>query len=61
MLIGIFRFYSQFLPLYELDIRPWRYIFVKTASNRDTISKGVDGTNAEPMEYRGPNITGEFK
>ena len=23
MLIGIFGFYSQFLPLYDLDIRPW--------------------------------------
>ena len=25
MLIGIFGFYSQFLPLYDLDIKPWRY------------------------------------
>ena len=24
MLIGIFGFYIQFLPLYEVDIRPWR-------------------------------------
>ena len=27
-LIGIFGLYSHFLPLYELDIRPWRYIFL---------------------------------
>ena len=26
MLVGIFGLYSQFLPLYKLDIRPWRYI-----------------------------------
>ena len=26
MLIGVFGFYIQFLPLYELDIRPWSYI-----------------------------------
>ena len=26
MLIGIFGFYSQLLPLYELYIRPWVYI-----------------------------------
>ena len=31
---------------------------VKTASTRDTISKVVDGTNAEPMEYRVPKVTG---
>ena len=29
MLIGIFELYSQFLPLYDMDIRPWRYIFLK--------------------------------
>ena len=29
MLIGIFGFYIQFLPLYDLDIRPWRYMFSK--------------------------------
>ena len=29
MLIGLFGFYSQFLPLYELYIRPWRYILSK--------------------------------
>ena len=29
MLIGLFGFYSQFLTPYELDIRPWRYIFSK--------------------------------
>ena len=26
MLIGVFSLYSQFLYLYEMDIRPWRYI-----------------------------------
>ena len=29
MLINLFGFYIQFLPLYELDIRPWRCIFSK--------------------------------
>ena len=29
MLIGIFGFYIQFLPIYELDIIPWRYILSK--------------------------------
>ena len=29
MLIGISGLYSQFLTLYELDIRPWRYILSK--------------------------------
>ena len=29
MLIGLFGLYSQFLSLYELDIRPWRYILSK--------------------------------
>ena len=29
MIIGIFGLYSQFLPLYELHIRPWRFIFSK--------------------------------
>ena len=29
MLIGVFGFYIQFFPLYELDIRPWRYILSK--------------------------------
>ena len=57
ILIGFFELYSQFLPLYEMDIRPWRYIFVKAASTRKTISKGGDETDAEPMEYRGPKVT----
>ena len=35
MLIGFFGFYSHLLPLYELDIRHWRYIFVKSSSTRD--------------------------
>ena len=29
MLIGIFGFYIQYLPLYDLDIRRWRYILSK--------------------------------
>ena len=29
ILIGIFGFYIQFLPIYELDIRLWRYILSK--------------------------------
>ena len=34
---------------------------VKAASTRDTISKGGDVTNAEPMEYRGTKITVKVK
>ena len=34
---------------------------VKAASTRDTISKGGDVTNAEPMESRGPKATGTVK
>ena len=26
MIIGMFGFYSKFLPMYELDIKPWRHI-----------------------------------
>ena len=29
MLIGILILYNQFLPLYDLGIIPWRYIFLK--------------------------------
>ena len=29
MIIGIFGLYSQFLPLYDLDIIPWSYNFQK--------------------------------
>ena len=29
MIIGIFRFYRQLLPLYDPYIRPWRYISSK--------------------------------
>ena len=29
MIIGVFQFYSQFLPLYELEIRHWIYILSK--------------------------------
>ena len=28
MLIGLFGFYSQFFPLHDLEIRPWRYILL---------------------------------
>ena len=34
---------------------------VKTASTRDTISKGGNVNNAEPMEYREPKVTGKVK
>ena len=34
---------------------------VKAASTRDTISKVVYVTNAEPMEYRGPKVTRKVK
>ena len=34
---------------------------VKSASTRDTISKVGDGTNAEPLEYIVPKVTGKFK
>ena len=34
---------------------------VKSASTRDTISKGGYGTNAETMAYRGPKVTGTVK
>ena len=61
MLIGIFGFYSQLLPLYNLETIPWSYIFVKAASTRDNISKVGYGTNAEPMESRGPRITVKVK
>ena len=61
MIIEIFGFYSQFLLLYELDIRTWRYIFFKAASTRDTISKGGYGTNEEPMESRGPKDAGTVR
>ena len=37
MLIGIFLFYSQSLTLYELNIRPWVYIFIKTRPTRKII------------------------
>ena len=29
MIIGVFILYSQLLPLYEMDIKNWRYIFSK--------------------------------
>ena len=38
MLIGIFGLYRQFMPLYELYIRPWRYIFSKQPQP-ETLSK----------------------
>ena len=33
----------------------------KSASTRDTILEGVAGTNAEPMEYRGPKVNGKVE
>ena len=29
MIIGLFGFYIQLLPLYELDITPWSYMLSK--------------------------------
>ena len=46
MFIGIFIFYNQFLPLYYMDIRPWRYIFVKKTPTSKTTPKGGYGTGA---------------
>ena len=34
---------------------------VEAESTRDTISKVLDGTNLEPMEYRVPNVNGMVK
>ena len=34
---------------------------VESASTGETISKGVDETNAEPMESRGLKVTAKFK
>ena len=34
---------------------------VEAPSTRDTISKGGDLSNAEPMESRGPKVTGTVK
>ena len=39
MLIGLFVFYSQFLTLYKLDIRPCRYIFSKQTQPRTLYKK----------------------
>ena len=41
MLIGIFGLYSQYLTLYDLYIRPWRYILLKH-TQPGTISKNED-------------------
>ena len=61
IIVGIFGFYRKFLPLYDLDIRPWRYNFVKTVPTRKTIQKVGYGTDAEPIDTRGPNFTGKVK
>ena len=37
MIIGLFRFYSQLLTLYDLETRTLRYIFVKTTPTSETI------------------------
>ena len=61
MVIGLFGFYSQFFPLYELYIRPWRYILVKIAPTRKTISKVVDGTDSELMDIIVSKVTVNIK
>ena len=38
VLIGPFGFYTEFLPLYEMEIRPWRCILLKQHQPR-TLSK----------------------
>ena len=35
--------------------------YCQSTQTRNTISKGGDVTNAEPMEYRGPKVTGKIK
>ena len=61
MIIGLFVLYIKFVPLYELDIRPWSYIFVKTPPTKKNISKGGDGTNEEPMNKKVPSLNGKVK
>ena len=61
MIIGVFGLYSQLFPFYELYIRPLRYIFVKTPPKRKNISKLIDKTDAEPMDTKGPKVTGKVK
>ena len=39
ILIGLFVLYSQLLTLYHLEIKPWRYIFIKTAPTRKISQK----------------------
>ena len=41
ILIGVFGLYTQFLPLYEIDIRPWRYILSKQ-NHPGTLSQKED-------------------
>ena len=39
IIIGIFGIYSHFLPLYEIDIRPWRYILPRHPQQRKIYQK----------------------
>ena len=61
MIIGLFGLYIHFLHLYEIYIRPWRYISVKKYPIRKNISKGGYGTDTKPMETIVPNITRKVK
>ena len=56
MIIGIFIFYSQFLPLNKMDIRPYKCIFVKTDPTRRYVLKGGYVTDVEPMDTIGPKL-----
>ena len=49
MLIGVFGLKSQFLPLYELDIRPRRYILSHNPNPETLSQKRGYGTYAEPI------------
>ena len=44
-----------------MDIRPWRYIFVKTVISEKTILKRGDGPDVEHMDTIGPNFTVKIK
>ena len=48
MLIGVFILYRQFLPLYNLDIIPWRYILSKQPQP-GTLQAGSD-RNVDEVE-----------
>ena len=48
------------VPIHALQNTLEVYL-VKSSSTGDTISKGLDGTYAEPMVSRGPEVTGTVK